>query len=223
LSNLTSDPQLSKTGARPFPYYAPMAKSPLINAGLPLGLNLGIDFTDGAPDIGAYEYNGTAVPAAPSALQPAQATPSSGTTVLTLDSSDALLTGVMTTGKDVGAYNGSYFYVAPGKGKNYYVPSPASAAFNFQLSKGGSYVVWAKVKSPTASNQNYLIYNGSGKWFNWSAGVHTNWTWVKITDANVPALFTFAQGQNKFEMAWADDNVQIDQVVITDNMSYTPI
>jgi len=52
----TGDPKIAKTGSRPAPYYVPQAGSPLIDA----GLNLGLAFTGTKPDIGAYESTGAA-------------------------------------------------------------------------------------------------------------------------------------------------------------------
>lgn len=60
LSNLSVDPLISKTGARPSPYYAPTAGSPAIDK----GVNVGLPYAGSAPDIGAYEYGATTTPPA---------------------------------------------------------------------------------------------------------------------------------------------------------------
>jgi uncharacterized protein YjdB len=52
---LTGDPKLTKSGNRPSPYYVPGAGSPLIDAGLSVGLS----FSGSKPDIGAYESGST--------------------------------------------------------------------------------------------------------------------------------------------------------------------
>ncbi len=57
-NNLTGNPQITKSGARPDPYYLPMSGSPLINS----GVNLGFAFLGTAPDMGAHEIGGTATP-----------------------------------------------------------------------------------------------------------------------------------------------------------------
>jgi gliding motility-associated-like protein len=51
-NNLSGDPRITKTGSRATPYYLPLQGSPLIDA----GLNLGLPFEGNAPDIGAFEY-----------------------------------------------------------------------------------------------------------------------------------------------------------------------
>jgi gliding motility-associated-like protein len=60
LNNLLVDPLISKTGARPSPYYAPVAGSPAIDK----GVNVGLPYSGSAPDIGAYEYGATTTPPA---------------------------------------------------------------------------------------------------------------------------------------------------------------
>jgi gliding motility-associated-like protein len=57
-NNLTVDPQITRSGARPTPYYAPKNGSPLIDA----GTNVGFPFQGSAPDIGAHEIGSTAPP-----------------------------------------------------------------------------------------------------------------------------------------------------------------
>ena len=49
--NVFVDPLISRNGSRPYPYYLPTAKSPLIDR----GLKLNYPFEGAAPDIGAYE------------------------------------------------------------------------------------------------------------------------------------------------------------------------
>ena len=141
---------------------------------------------------------------------------------LGFDSSDATLSGQMTLGYDDTAAMGTYFSVPPGNGRNYYIPAPAIATFNFNVPKADNFVIWAKVKSQSDQNQGHYIYNGQGKWFTWQAGIHTNWTWVKITDAGADALFAFDSGANSFQMAWFDENAQVDQIVITNDMGFAP-
>jgi len=137
---------------------------------------------------------------------------------------DAVLSGGMTLTPDPTTTKVSYFSMPAGNGTNYYIPPSASATFNFQLTKSDVYFIWARVKSPTASNQGYYIYDGKGNWLTWEAGVHTQWTWVKLSDASSGAVasFAFSQGLNELQMAWNDDNVQIDQLLITNDATLIP-
>ncbi len=215
-SNLTSDPQIAKTGNRPDAYYQPKAGSPLINA----GLNVNFPFVGSAPDIGAFETGATTTSSPIST--PVVNTPSGSVVQLYLDSSDAFLGGKVTTGYDAVAKNGNYFYVPSGNGRNYMIPPPGTATFKFQLPTTDDYVIWAKVKSPSTSDQGYHVYDGKGKWIKWLAGVQTSWTWVKVTEGNTPAMFDFEQGANEFKMAWYDDNVKVDQVLITNDLLFNP-
>lgn len=50
-SNFSSNPKIGMTGARPKPFYLPLADSPVIDA----GVDVGLPFNGKAPDIGAFE------------------------------------------------------------------------------------------------------------------------------------------------------------------------
>ena len=211
-TNLTSDPQITKTGSRPDEYYMPKTGSPLINS----GLNVGYVYAGSAPEIGALEYGTTTV----TPVVTTTVIPSLTGDALGLDSSQATLTGQVTTGYDPLCTNGNYFYVAPGNGINTTVPPSGAATFTFQVPKTGNYTIWAKVKSATASNQAFYIFNGAGKWFKWQAGIRTTWTWVKIADGTNTAAFPLVQGTNQIKMGWADENVRVDKISITSNPYY---
>lgn len=149
-------------------------------------------------------------------------TASAGSVRLGLDSSEASLTGKMAIGNDAQAKNGNYFYVPAGNGRNFYIPPSAKATFNFQLPKADNYVIWVRIKSPTSNNQAQYIYNGKGKWFYWVAGTYTEWTWVKIKEGSADAMFAFSPGANQIQIGWADENVKVDQVIITNDLSTVP-
>nr|PZN56885.1 MAG: hypothetical protein DIU61_03220 [Bacteroidota bacterium] len=52
-NNLSGNPQITASGARPDPYYRPKAGSPLIDKGVAIS---GMSYAGSAPDIGAFEY-----------------------------------------------------------------------------------------------------------------------------------------------------------------------
>lgn len=70
-NNLTGNPGLTKSGAKPDPYFRPSSSSSLVvNA----GTNVGLPYSGSAPDIGRYEWTGsgggtdTTAPTAPTGL-----------------------------------------------------------------------------------------------------------------------------------------------------------
>lgn len=141
---------------------------------------------------------------------------------LSLDASQATLSGNMKLGNDSQA--GSYFSMPAGSGKNYYIPPSSAASYNVQLPKTDTYTMWVRVKSPSTNNQTYYIYDGRGRWTTWQAGVKTQWTWVKVTDAYTGAVvnFSLVQGNNNIQFGWMDDNVQVDKFIITNNPAFAP-
>lgn len=58
--NLSGDPQITKSGNRPFPYYTPASGSKLVDG----GINVGLAFTGLRPDIGASESTSSGTPPA---------------------------------------------------------------------------------------------------------------------------------------------------------------
>jgi hypothetical protein len=219
LNNLTgNDPKIQKTGVRPTPYYVPVSGSPLIDA----GVNVGLAFNGSKPDIGAYETGTTTTPTTPSnPTNPTTPTsPSNPTTFseVSLDASQAAMAGKMTMGNDASA--GSYFGVPAGNGTNYYIPVPASATFTFTAPAAGSYSLWVKVKATNGGG--FYIYDGKGRYTTWEAGTRSTWTWVKVSDSSA-VNFSLAAGGNTVQFGWKNDNVQVDKVVFTTNPNYTPV
>lgn len=143
--------------------------------------------------------------------------------LLNLQAADAQLVGQTfrhyeASGKE------NYFSVPPGNGKNYYIPPPSIARFKFNVPKSGQYAIWVFLKSPTTDNQGYYIYDGKGRWFTWLAGIHPDWCWVKISDSVTftPIVFDFEKGINEFLMGWYDDDVKIDQILVTNDNELVP-
>jgi hypothetical protein len=217
LNNLLgNDPKISKTGVRPTPYYVPNSGSPLIDG----GVNVGLPFNGGKPDIGAYETGGsTSTPTNPTApTNPTNPTNPTTYSEVALDASSAVMAGKMVLGNDASA--GTYFGMPSGNGANYYIPPTSSATYNFTAPATGSYTLWVKVKS--ANGGGFYVYDGKGRYTTWDAGTNASWTWVKVSDGGSAISFSLAQGSNTVQFGWKNDNVQVDKVVFTTNPNYTP-
>jgi len=114
------------------------------------------------------------------------------------------------------ASKGSYIFSAPAMEKTINTPI-SECAIQFNCQKSDTYFGLGKVKSPTVDNQSYFVYDVR-QMFTWEAGIHAQWTWVKLSDASTGAVASFAlEGLNELQMAWGDDNVQIDQILITND------
>ncbi len=165
LNNLLVDPKITRTGVRPTPYYVPSSGSPLIDG----GVNVGLPYNGSKPDIGAFESGTTTTttpttPTTPPATTPTTPTTPTGTySEVSLDASQASLTGKMVMGNDAAA--GSYFGVPSGNGTNYYIPAPAAANFTFTAPAAGSYTLWVRVKS--SNDGGFYVYDGKGHYTTW--------------------------------------------------------
>ena|SRR5688572_23911988 len=144
--------------------------------------------------------------------------------LLNIAASDAQLVGETGLRHYEKPGNETYFSVPPGYGKNYYIPPPSIARFTFNVPKSDKYAIWVMIKSPSQDNQGYYIYDGKGRWFTWLAGVHSEWSWVKVTDSVTfaPIVFEFMKGMNEFQMGWCDENVKVDQLLVTNDFDFVP-
>jgi hypothetical protein len=132
--------------------------------------------------------------------------------------------GNMKLTTDATASKGSYFSMPAGHGINYYIPPSSGAEFYFELAKSDNYFVWARIKSPAFNNQGFHLYDGRGKWTTWLAGVYSDWTWVRVTDAYTKAIavFPYPAGPNILRMAWFHENTMVDAVFITNDPDFKP-
>lgn len=144
--------------------------------------------------------------------------------LLNIAASDAELVGEITLERNKKSGDEAYFFVPPGNGKNYYIPPPSVARFTFNIPKNDKYAIWVMIKSPSPENQGYYIYDGKGRWFTWLAGIHSEWSWVKIADSVTftPIAFEFKEGMNEFQMGWCDEDVKVDQIMVTNDFDYVP-
>lgn len=248
LNNLLVDPKITKTGVRPTPYYVPASGSPLIEGGVNVGLpysgtkpDIGAyetsTTTSGSTSTGSTSTGststttggtstsgtttGSTTTTAPSTGGTATSTtPTTTYSQVSLDASQASLTGKMVMGSDAAA--GSYFGVPAGTGTNYYIPAPATATFSFAAPAAGNYTLWVRVKS--ANDGGYYVYDGKGHYTTWGAGVHASWSWVKVTDvySGSAVNFSLAAGTNNVQFGWMNDNVQVDKIVFSNDPNYTP-
>lgn len=202
-----------------------------------------VEFFNGTTKVGEdlaspYSFDWTNVPAGSYSLT-AKATDNKGATALSevvnitvtddrimvgLYAPDAALAGNMKLTSDPTASKGSYFSMPAGYGTNHYIPPSSSAQFSFELEKPDTYVAWVRLRSPSTVNQGYHIYDGKGNWTSWLAGVHTDWTWVKVINAytNAVATFPYTAGLNVFRMAWFHESVHVDRILLTNDLHFIP-
>ncbi len=215
LNNLLCDPKIARTGVRPTPYYVPASGSPLIDG----GVNVGLAYNGSKPDIGAYE-SGSTTTAATTPTTTTKTTTTTTSSEVNLDASQASLTGKMVMGTDASA--GSYFGVPSGNGTNYYIPAPGAANYTFTAPAAGNYTLWVRVKS--VNDGGFYVYDGKGRYTTWSAGVHSSWSWVKVTDGYTGSAVSFSlvKGNNTVQFGWMNENVQVDKIVFSTNTNYVP-
>ena len=226
LNNLLGiDPKIACSGVRPTPYYIPSSGSPLIDG----GVNVGLPFAGSRPDIGAYE-TGLSAPTPPASNPTTHpttpttppSTPPTTSTEISIDASQAILSGKMAMGSDPAA--GHYFVVPTGSGTNWSVPTTTKASFTFQAPSAGNYTLWVKVKAANSDSRGFYIYDGKGRYTMWFPGIRSTWTWVKVAESSngVVPNFSLQAGTNTVQFCHLHENVQVDKMVFTTNPNFTP-
>jgi hypothetical protein len=138
---------------------------------------------------------------------------------------------------DPNASGGAYIAVTAGNNSTAASPAPAgTASYIFDVPAAGTYKVFVRTKrGPDTYNDDSAYVridgatysSGSGwiKWNNIGAYVGTTWKWIAVfnndaSDAQVQ--FTMTAGQYVLEIAYREDGLSFDGILITDDLALDP-
>jgi hypothetical protein len=111
--------------------------------------------------------------------------------------------------------------------------SAGSVTFTVTVPATGSYYVWAKILSVDAGSDSFYVSadggpidvydTAEGRWSG-------NWQWTKVNGRGStgqaltlnPRVFTLAPGPHTFTFGGRDPNTKLDQVLITNDVSFVP-
>jgi hypothetical protein len=99
-----------------------------------------------------------------------------------------------------------------------------SAAFVLDIPKAGTYAVWGRFMTRSALNNSFnVVFDGAAA--EWDMPVSgTSWVWAKITHGNgSDRLFNTSAGFHLLVFEGLESNVQLDQILVTDDLSFTPV
>lgn len=116
-------------------------------------------------------------------------------------------------GTDPAALNGAY--VVSGTGGS--GTAPSAAQMRLDLDAFGTVNIWVRVIAPNPSSDSLWAQIDDGTWQVLSVPDGTAWHWYKWTQT------TLATGvAHQFNLAVREPGIQLDQVLVTDDLSYTP-
>lgn len=106
-------------------------------------------------------------------------------------------------------------------------PSHADpATYSFETSSAGRHLIWARVRVRSNDHDSFWIRVDSTRWIRWN-GIKEGdqWHWVQVRDADHggrPVVFDLSEGSHQLMLARREDDVAIDQLLITTDWNYQP-
>jgi hypothetical protein len=124
----------------------------------------------------------------------------------------------MVTAGDNNASSGTYILVPNDGGSNGF------AAYTFQVTSAGNYVVWGRVLAPNGTSDSFYVAMDGGAESIWDTAISTKWVWKKVSHRGGadPAVYNLATGKHTLTIKQREDGTKIDCVVITMNSSSAP-
>lgn len=155
-----------------------------------------------------------------------------GTAVITspvsiyIEAESGTITAPMQVQSNSSASGGQYITVASGNNSNAAAPATGRATYNFTVPSAGTYKVWGRSVCPTNSDDSFWVRVDNSTWVNWNEmPVGTTWAWDDLHDfANNNAVITYnlSAGAHTLEVAYREDGAQLDQLLVTNDLSLNP-
>ncbi|MEV4111185.1 glycosyl hydrolase family 28 protein [Nonomuraea sp. NPDC049695] len=128
------------------------------------------------------------------------------------------ITAPMQTAADTTASGGSYVSVAAGNNSKSSAPATGWATLAFDLPRGGTFAVWARVIAANDGDDSFWVRSGTGTWSNWNnIPIGTSWHWAKL-----PITYDLAAGARTITFAYREDGARLDRVAISSDPAFTP-
>jgi len=109
------------------------------------------------------------------------------------------------------ASNDQYITVQSGTNSTGSAPSSSSghAVFDFSVSESGNYNVWARVITPSPTDDSFWVRMDGGSWFQWNnIGPNSSWAWEQAQSYNL------STGSHTLTVAYREDGAQLDKIYI---------
>lgn len=140
---------------------------------------------------------------------------SAGTTHVWLHEADqSVLYSPFTVSADPNAYDGYCVTSAAGSGNS---SSPTSGLLRINTEATGTVNLWLRVIAPSSTSDAFWLSIDGSAWQNFAVTQGTSWHWVLWGQTTLAAGTT-----HSIIIADADGGTELDQVLITDDLAFTP-
>ncbi|MDX2019729.1 MAG: hypothetical protein SF187_05765 [Deltaproteobacteria bacterium] len=125
------------------------------------------------------------------------------------------------------ASDGSLVKVPSGLNSLNAPPATGIARYHIELTNAGVYGVYGRVKAPDTTSDSLWVRFDGGTWVRWmDIALGSAWHWDFVHDSvngdKSAVTFNLTAGAHDFDVAYRENNVQLDALVFTDNPNYSP-
>jgi hypothetical protein len=136
---------------------------------------------------------------------------------LYIEAESALLSGAFSIADDRTA-SGGHLLEAPLDADSDATPGVARARYKFELSRGGNYVIWGRIRAPDALHNRFWFSLDGAPFVKWRISVGDIWYWDDLhNNADYGNALHFALEAGAHELVFADavSGVELDRLYIT--------
>ena len=106
-------------------------------------------------------------------------------------------------------------------------PNIGLITFSFTLSRRGPTVIWARTRAATFDNNSFWVRVNDGAWIRYNDMPYgsNGFQWDDVHDAdqdNARVTFDLGPGRHQLEFAFREPNAQLDRVLISQDLDFTP-
>lgn len=105
-------------------------------------------------------------------------------------------------------------------------PVSGSLKYKFRVAESGIYAFWARTKTDHSNEDSFWVRMDGGEWIKWNDIRKSNtWKWDSVRDWDKddrPVLYRLDRGEHTLELAYREENVSLDKLLITNNINYRP-
>ncbi|WP_431900317.1 glycosyl hydrolase family 28 protein [Nonomuraea sp. bgisy101] len=173
----------------------------------------------GVSGISGYAVTGANTTGGALRVRATNSTPVPGNPVsLYGEAESGTVTAPMQTLQDPAASGGSYVSVAPGNNSQTAAPPTGHATLTFAVPDPGTFTVWARVITPTTSDDSFWVRSDGGSWTSWNGiPLGSAWHWARL-----PVTYDLNAGTHTVTFAYREDGARLDRVAISSDPAFTP-
>jgi hypothetical protein len=126
---------------------------------------------------------------------------------------------------DKDASNGKFLHVPDGAGSEYGLGGVTMATYPVTVKKGGEYVLWGRIRTPTSQDNSFFIQIDNDVENLWEAGTADKWHWDQVSDRGIldPVKFILTEGVHTIMIKLREDGTQLDKLLLTNKTDFAPI